>query len=63
VGCEELVARSVDEDPERELLEPLEYGEGRESDRVAWIGSAADAGGVRGRSSPEWKGCAARGGR
>jgi hypothetical protein len=46
---EELVARSVDVDAERELLEPLGYEEGRSSDRDAWIELAADAarGGVR----------------
>jgi hypothetical protein len=39
------VARSVDVDAERELLEPLGYEEGTVSDRDAWIGLAADTGG------------------
>ena len=34
---EELVARSVDVDAERELLNPLGYGEGRESERGACV--------------------------
>jgi hypothetical protein len=47
-----LVAHSVDVDPERELLEPLVYEEGRNSNRDAWIGLAMDTRGVRGRLSP-----------
>jgi hypothetical protein len=58
---EELVTRSVDVDAERELLEPLGYGEGRDSDRVAWVGLAADMGGVRGRSSPRGRDMLRRG--
>ena len=48
---EELVARSVDVDAERELLDPLGYGEGRESERGACVRLLAETG-VRGRSSP-----------
>jgi len=53
----ELVARSVcvDLDAKRELLEPLWYGEGRSSERDAWVGLLAEIGGVsrRSRSSPQ----------
>ena len=48
---EELVARSVEVDAERELLDPLGYGEGRESERGACVRLLAETG-VRGRSSP-----------
>jgi hypothetical protein len=60
---EALVAHSVDVDPERELLEPLGYEEGRDTNRVAWIGLAADTRRVSGRSSPGWKRYVAQGGR
>ena len=49
---EELVVRSVEVDAERELLDPLGYGEGRDSERDAWVRLLAETGGVRGRSSP-----------
>ena len=49
---EALAARSVEVDAERELLDPLGYGEGRDSERDAWVGLLAETGGVKGRSSP-----------
>jgi len=49
---EELVARSVEVDAERELLDPLEYGEDRDSERDAWARLLAETVGVRRRSSP-----------
>jgi len=48
---EELVARSVEVDAARVLLDPLGYGEGRGSERDAWVRLLAETG-VRGRSSP-----------
>jgi hypothetical protein len=48
---EALAARSVEVDAERELLDPLGYGEGRESERDAWVGLLVETG-VSGRSSP-----------
>jgi hypothetical protein len=47
-----LVAHSVDVDPERELLEPLGYEEGRDSNRVAGSGLAVGTRSVSGWSSP-----------
>lgn len=47
-----VVGRSVEVEAERELLDPLGYGVGRDSERDAWFGLIADMGGVRGRSSP-----------
>ena len=52
VRVEELVARSVEVDAARELLDPLGYGEGRGSERDAWVKLLAETGSVRGRSSP-----------
>ena len=60
-GEEELVARSVDVEAEREELEPLGYGKGKDSDRAAWTGLSADTGGVRGRSSPSGRDMVRRG--
>jgi hypothetical protein len=58
---EELVTRSVDVEAEREELEPLGYGKGKDSDRAAWTGLSADTGGVRGRSSPSGRDMVRRG--
>jgi hypothetical protein len=58
---EELAARSVAVDAEREELELLGYGEGRESERVVRSGLAVDTGGVRGRSSPTGRDTVRRG--
>jgi len=41
---EELVARSVEVDAERKLLNPLGFGEGRGSERDAWVGLFAQTG-------------------
>lgn len=49
---DEFAARRVVVDAERELLEPLGYGEGRESERAVGIEVPEGTGGVRGRSSP-----------
>ena len=48
---DELVARSVEVDAERELFEPLGYGEGKDSERDVRSGLPAETGGVREQSS------------
>lgn len=48
---DELVARSVVVDAERELLDPLGYGVGRDSERAVGIEVPEGTGGVRERSS------------
>jgi len=60
---EELVARSVEVDAGRGLLDPLGYGEGRDSDRDTCVGFLAETGGVRWRSSPAGKDTLRGGGR
>jgi len=54
VGAHEvLAARNVEVDTERELLNPLGYGEYRDSERDAWVGLLAQVGrGLSGRSWP-----------
>jgi hypothetical protein len=54
-------ARSVVVDAERELFDPLGYGDGKESERVAWTGLIAETGGVRERSSPAGREISRRG--
>jgi hypothetical protein len=49
---DEMEARSVVVDAERELLDPLGYGVGRDSERAEGIEVPEGTGGVRGRSSP-----------
>ena len=56
VRKEGLVARSVEVDAKRELLNPLRYGEGRDSERDACIGLLAETGGGQGTIIPSWKG-------
>jgi len=46
------VARRVEVDEERALLDPLGYGEGRDAERDAWVGLLAETGGVREGASP-----------
>ena len=49
--CEELVAWSLEVDAERKLLYSLGYGEGRDSERDAWVGLLVEMGArVRGRT-------------
>lgn len=52
--------RSVVVDAERELLDPLGYGEGRDSERVG-IEVPEGTGGVRGRLSPPGSATSRRG--
>ena len=59
---EELVARSVEIDAGRELLDPLGYGEGRNSERDPCVGLLAEAGGrqaavvASGKGYATWRG-------
>jgi hypothetical protein len=48
---EEFVARSVEVDVERKLLDPLGYGECKDSNRDAGVGLLVETGGIKGRSS------------
>ena len=55
---EELVARGVEVDAERELLDPLRYGEDRDSERDAWVRLLAENGGNQGTVVASRKGYA-----
>jgi len=49
---EELLARRVEVDTEKELSDLLVYGEGRDSEWDAWVGLLAETVGVRRELSP-----------
>ena len=51
-GRDELDWRSVEVEPEMELLDPLGYGDGKDTERLSCPAVPAETGGVRGRSSP-----------
>jgi hypothetical protein len=58
---DELEARSVVVDAERELADPLGYGEGKDSERAGTTGLPEGTGGVKGRSSPPGREMSRRG--